>query len=216
MKFALLQLPTDFLFHECCRLSKSWYCVSKKDKQTLEKLSNVFSEDENWKNLREHIESLKIPCIPYLGMFLTDIVYVNMAHPHTGGLETEQRRFKMNNILRVISHLQQSQYDLQPLENIQLYLNSINYIEELQKFVEDDQYKLSLKLEPMSPANNVYGGSGSSSKKASSFIMDPCLAVTETVAKLNLSPAKLPSKLPNVSAFKYIRGHRKSLSLEPR
>jgi hypothetical protein len=167
----------------------------------------VFSEDENWKNLREHLESLKLPCIPYLGMFLTDIVYVNMAHPHTGGLETEQRRFKMNNILRVISHLQQSEYDLQPLENIQLYLNSINYIEELQKFVEDDQYKLSLKLEPMSPVNSVYN-----SAKKSSFIMDQCSAMTETVAKFNLSPAKLP----NSSAFKYIRGHRKCLSLEPK
>lgn len=144
-------------------------------------------------------------------MFLTDIVYVNMAHPHTGGLESEQRRFKMNNILRVISHLQQSEYDLQPLENIQLYLSSINYIEELQKFVEDDQYKLSLKLEPMSPVNGVY-----SVAKKSSFITDPCSAMTETVAKLNLSPAKFPSKLPNSSAFKYIRGHRKCLSLEPK
>lgn len=140
-------------------------------------------------------------------MFLTDIVYVNMAHPHTGGLETEQRRFKMNNILRVISHLQQSQYNLQPLENIQHYFNSINYIEELQKFIEDDQYKISLKLEPLSPVSGLYG------PKKSSFILDQCSAVTETVAKLNLSPAKLP----NSSTFKCSRsGHRKCVSLEPK
>lgn len=128
-----------------------------------------------------------------------------MAHPHTGGLETEQRRYKMNNILRIISHLQQSQYNhLVPLENVQKYLNSINYIEELQKFIEDDQYKLSLKLEPPSP-----NGQQCNSKR--SFIMDPCSMVTETVANLNLSPAKLPYKLQHSS--KGISGHRKCYSL---
>lgn len=140
-------------------------------------------------------------------MFLTDIVYVNMAHPHTGGLETEQRRYKMNNILRVISHLQQSQYNLQPLENIQHYFNSINYIEELQKFIEDDQYKISLKLEPMSP-----GSSGCNAKK-SSFILDPYSAMTETVNKLNLSPIKVTN---SSNLLKCRGGHRKCLSLEPK
>ncbi len=192
-----------------CRLSKSWYYVSKKDKQIFEKLTTVFSEGDNWKNLREHVEKLKLPCIPYLGMFLTDIVYVNMAHPHTGGLETEQRRFKMNNILRIISHLQQSQYNLTPLEEVQLYLNSISYIEELQKFIEDDQYKLSLKLEPLSPASNLY------SKKPPPILGQYC-GVMETMASLNLSPAKLPSKLQNSTTYRYVPGHRKCYSLEPK
>nr|XP_013189124.1 unnamed protein product [Amyelois transitella] len=123
------------------RLTKTWACLSKKDKQQFDKLAELFGEKDNWNALREYLKSISLPCIPYL------------AHPEG----SPHRISKMAVVLKAVVRYQTSEYDIAPLPHVADYLNSVRYIEELQKFVEDDQYKLSKKLEPPSPVGSCTG-----------------------------------------------------------
>ncbi|XP_055520177.1 ras-specific guanine nucleotide-releasing factor RalGPS1-like [Leucoraja erinacea] len=135
------------------RLSKTWMLLSRKDKATFEKLETLMSKEDNYKQLRTYINCLRNkPCIPYLGIHLSDLTYIDAAYPSAASiLEDEHRCDQINNVLRVISDFQQfCVYDLPSLPHVQKYLNSARYIEELQSFLEQDNYRLSLMIEPVS------------------------------------------------------------------
>jgi len=171
------------------RLSQTWALVPRNHRHTFERLQSLVNEDDNRKTLRAHMSTIRLPCIPYLGMYLADVMYVNSAHPDTGGLESRDRTFKMNNILRVISEYQQSDYNnLEEATHILHYLNSVDYIEELQRFKETENYNKSLKIEPVLPPHT----DGSQRKE-------------ELTKRGNFSTAK--------GHQKFVPGHRKSQSL---
>jgi len=198
------------------RLNKTWAMLSKSSKQTFDKLKEMFSDKDNWGKLRDHINSTALkhsPCIPYLGLFLTDLMMVDIAHPSTGGLESQQRQNKMNNILRIVSELQQSTYsNLTTLPTVQTYLASVRYIDELQKFIEDDQFKISLRLEPNANSPPISSANSKESLRHHSTEPQP----QSRDLPIHLSPICLsPSRrsggcIPKKSSF--VPSHRKSRS----
>lgn len=180
------------------RLKKTWNLLSKRDKNVFDKLYELFSEESNFEKLRKHLDVLALTskdCIPYLGLYLTDLVYIDMAHPHTGGLESNQRRVKMNNILRILSEMQQSTYAYIPRNNeCQKYLRSLRYIDELQKFVEDNQWKRSLAIEPNQLKPDIEQEN------------------QDVLGHLNLSPSKMSAREHARVDRPFVPGHRRAKS----
>jgi len=63
-------LCINFLFH------------SSQTKQTIEKLQNIVSSDGRFRNLRDALHRCDPPCIPYLGMYLTDLSFIEEGTPN--------------------------------------------------------------------------------------------------------------------------------------
>ncbi|XP_077302364.1 ral GEF with PH domain and SH3 binding motif [Arctopsyche grandis] len=180
------------------RLTSTWAHVPKKERQILDRLQELFSTTNNWCNLRDFISNAELPCIPYIGVFLTDLVYLDMANS-----ELEPPNPKMDAILTCITYFKKSNYFvLKPELAVQDYLRSLRYIEELQKFHEDDQYKISLKLEPPSNANSPSSSKDSVEKPGRSSGVSP--SHRSITGSFKISAISLQAKL---------MGHRRCQSL---
>ncbi|KAL5965178.1 Ras-specific guanine nucleotide-releasing factor 1, partial [Taenia solium] len=58
------------------RLKATWDVVSKQSKQSFDKLLTLVAANARFKNMRERLHRCDPPCIPYLGMYLTDLSFI--------------------------------------------------------------------------------------------------------------------------------------------
>eukprot|EP00055_Hartaetosiga_balthica_P014030 m.74977 g.74977 ORF g.74977 m.74977 type:complete len:766 (-) comp8465_c7_seq1:135-2432(-) len=65
------------------RLQKTWALLKDKYSEQLDRLEEFLSVDENYKNIREHLETTKTPCIPYIGLYLTDFMHLSEKRKRT-------------------------------------------------------------------------------------------------------------------------------------
>lgn len=138
--------------HSIHRLKRTWKCLGRRDQNTFLKLATLYDSDRNWEKLRQHLENTNLPCIPYLGIFLTDLNFIEAKNSENDSVGTSSRGPKLENIICKVKWFQHSSYESLPqIDCIQKYLASMQYHEELLKFVEDDIYKRSFSCEPDSP-----------------------------------------------------------------
>ncbi|KAF2076013.1 hypothetical protein CYY_002673 [Polysphondylium violaceum] len=65
------------------RLKNSWALVSQKSNDMFQILNQLMIPDTNFKNYRKQLSLVlpNEPCIPYLGLFLTDYTYLDESNP---------------------------------------------------------------------------------------------------------------------------------------
>lgn len=133
------------------RLKRTWEKLERVVKVMHLELTGVTSRDKNFKNLRDHLKKSLPPCIPYLGMFLTDLTFIDQGIPDR--LKSEKIQDGLINfdklrqtaiVIKQIQLFQQTGYGLEPVKEIREYLTTVKE----RNVEEEEAYKLSLLLEP--------------------------------------------------------------------
>uniref|UniRef100_A0A8C0XFB9 Ras-specific guanine nucleotide-releasing factor 2 n=1 Tax=Castor canadensis TaxID=51338 RepID=A0A8C0XFB9_CASCN len=100
------------------RLKKTWAKVSKQTKALMDKLQKTVSSEGRFKNLRETLKNCNPPAVPYLGMYLTDLAFIEEGTPNftEEGLVNFSKMRMISHIIREIRQFQQTSYriDHQP------------------------------------------------------------------------------------------------------
>jgi hypothetical protein len=139
------------------RLKRTWELVSQKTKTRLADLGAVVEVGKNYAVLRDRLKNLVAPCIPFVGLYLTDLTFVDAGNPMTRELPTvEPRRMVINfdryvKIAKTITQLQRFQvpYRLAAVPELQEWIESqITRIRESETANVQAYYRRSLQLEP--------------------------------------------------------------------
>lgn len=125
------------------RLKKTWELLKSEAKRDHDELLALISGDNNFRAIRHAILYVKPPCIPYIGVTLTDLTFIEDGNPNilNDKINFIKRR-KLAMLIRDIQTYQQTPYSLQSVPELQERLKAISNID------DEKLYKLSLDFEP--------------------------------------------------------------------
>eukprot|EP00062_Callorhinchus_milii_P002138 gi/632939129/ref/XP_007907812.1/ PREDICTED: ras-specific guanine nucleotide-releasing factor 1 [Callorhinchus milii] len=145
---AVLEISSALNRSAIFRLKKTWLKVSKQTKALIDKLQKLVSSEGRFKNLREALRNCDPPCVPYLGMYLTDLAFIEEGTPNytEDGLVNFSKMRMISHIIREIRQFQQNSYKIEQQPKVSRYLL-------LRPDVLDEEslYEASLRMEPKLP-----------------------------------------------------------------
>ncbi|KAF2998189.1 hypothetical protein E8E13_004200 [Curvularia kusanoi] len=141
------------------RLKRTWELVSAKTKVRLEELKAITDVGRNYAVLRQRLQNHVAPCIPFVGIYLTDLTFIDVGNGTTRQLPGESGSESMSVInfdkhmktAKIIGQLQSFQvpYRLAAIPEMQDWMET-----QIQRVRSSDQanvqsyYRRSLVLEP--------------------------------------------------------------------
>jgi hypothetical protein len=96
-----------------------------------EKLSAIVSAKGQYANYRRELKDIRLPAIPFLGVYLTDLTFVELANPDfinstPRRLINFDKRRKVGAIVKEIQHYQTScGYTHVPMDGVRKFFNSL-------------------------------------------------------------------------------------------
>nr|XP_021202923.1 ras-specific guanine nucleotide-releasing factor 2 isoform X1 [Bombyx mori] len=127
------------------RLKKTWDKVSKTSRHTIERMQTIISSECRFRILRDALHRCDPPCIPYLGMYLSDLSFIDEGTSNytPDGLLNFSKMRMIAHVIREIRNFQQTPYKIEHIPKVCDFLLERSLI-----IPEERQYTLSLELEP--------------------------------------------------------------------
>ncbi|OXV09488.1 hypothetical protein Egran_02749 [Elaphomyces granulatus] len=128
------------------RLNRTWAQVSARTSTVLEQMRQLMASTKNFGEYRETLHQANPPCIPFFGVYLTDLTFIEDGIPsHTpSDLINFNKRAKTAEVIRDIQQYQNVPYLLQPVSELQDYI--LSHMQSASDVHE--MYERSLEVEP--------------------------------------------------------------------
>ncbi|MCJ1360178.1 MAG: hypothetical protein MMC33_010181 [Icmadophila ericetorum] len=142
------------------RLKRTWEIVSTKTKTTLEELKKVVEVSKNYAVLRQTLQGQSPPCLPFVGIYLTDLTFIDLGNQPFRQLPGRAADDESSSVINFDKHMKTAKV-ISELQRFQIPYR-LTEVPELQTWMQDQlvrvrssdqgafqsQFRRSLMLEP--------------------------------------------------------------------
>lgn len=129
------------------RLNRTWSSVNQRSMGVLESMRKLMGSTKNFAEYRDTLHRANPPCIPFFGVYLTDLTFIEDGIPSLikrTNLINFAKRAKTAEVIRDIQQYQNVPYPLQPVPELQDYI-----LTNMQSAGDvHEMYEMSLQVEP--------------------------------------------------------------------
>ncbi|KAK6350152.1 hypothetical protein TWF696_006396 [Orbilia brochopaga] len=129
------------------RLKRTWEQVPTRSRGILESMRDLMGTTRNFGEYREMLHLVNPPCVPFLGVYLTDLTFIEDGNPDLlkgTDLINFAKRAKTAEVIREIQQYQLVPYALEPVEPLQQYiLSNMAAAKDVH-----EMYEVSIQIEP--------------------------------------------------------------------
>mmetsp|Transcript_3743 Transcript_3743/g.5679 ORF Transcript_3743/g.5679 Transcript_3743/m.5679 type:complete len:636 (+) Transcript_3743:1065-2972(+) len=120
--------------------------LKKRSTMLIDELKELMSSKKNYFNFREALHECAPPCVPYFGLFLSDLVFIHdgnsdFLNDNENHINFQKRRH-VANVIQEIQQYQLLPYDLLEVDVI------LDFIANAKIMSDDERYQRSLEIEP--------------------------------------------------------------------
>ena len=123
---SIMEILSGLQSNSVLKDQKTWtsdFPVSSKHQKITEEWGEMLIA-HNKILLRERLEKAQPPCIPFLGLYLTDLFHIEEGNKNTiNGLVNFRKATLIASVIKRIQKFQKTPYQLLPVEQLQNYLN---------------------------------------------------------------------------------------------